>query len=329
MASYCVALVQVNCGVIFVSYSLMRPFIWILLLFLPGMLNGQNDTTKRGQGRGKAGIFFKRYFDLRNSGSERKYRNSEKNTDRLAFPFDSEYYHLVFEDNFDSLNTNVWGIGQPWGRFHAHYPHQYYGDSVVFVKEGKLHLQNRYAPAAYSYGDSTYTIPYATGLVNTYHSGNFTYGYFAIRSKNPTGPATWPAFWLTGRYNWPPEIDIFEMYGKCSGDNVHVQTMTLHFGKIESNSKTSLTKKVELTADTDTAFHIYSCLWEPGKVSFFTDGVLLKEMKLNQWMEQFYMEPMYVVLNNAIDHNYLDCIKNEQLPNDFVVDWIRIYQKME
>ncbi|NBU03000.1 MAG: glycosyl hydrolase family protein, partial [Bacteroidetes bacterium] len=60
-------------------------------------------------------------------------------------------------------------------------------------------------------------IPYSIGLANTFHSKNFTYGFFAIRSKNPSGPATWPAWWLTGRNNWPPEIDIFEMYGGATG----------------------------------------------------------------------------------------------------------------
>lgn len=275
------------------------------------------------------GMFFKRYLDLGNSGSKSRYNRSEKSTERLAFPFDSEGYRLTFSDNFDSLDLAIWGIGQPWGRFHGQFPHQYYGDSEVFVTDGILHLQNRWDPKDFQYGDSLIRIPYGTGLINTYHSANFTYGYFAIRSKNPSGPATWPAFWLTGRYNWPPEIDIFEMYGKCSGGGIHNQTMTLHFGKIENGSKSLLTKSVQLPAETDTVFHIYSCLWEPGEVQFFTDGVLLKTIKLNQWMEQFYMEPMYVVLNNAVDHRYLNCLKNEGLPADFQVDWIRIYQKIE
>jgi beta-glucanase (GH16 family) len=88
-----------------------------------------------------------------------------------------------------------------------------------------------------------------------------------------------------------------------------------------------LTKKVDLKETTDSAFHIYSCLWEPGKIQFFTDGVLLKEIQLNSWMQQFYQEPMVVILNNAVDHNYLDCIDNSKMPVDFIVDWIKIYQK--
>jgi beta-glucanase (GH16 family) len=74
----------------------------------------------------------------------------------------------------------------------------------------------------------------------------FKYGYFAIRSKNPTGPATWPAFWLTGQKNWPPEIDIFEMYGKSNGEKIHRQTMTVHMGKTETRTKRMVVKSGQM-----------------------------------------------------------------------------------
>ena len=94
-------------------------------------------------------------------------------------------------------------------------------------------------------------IPYSVGVVTTFHSMNFTHGFFAIRSKNPTGPATWPAWWLTGKNNWPPEIDIFEMYGKATGDAVNTQTMTVHTGKVETHTKQMMMKKLRDSEDTD------------------------------------------------------------------------------
>jgi beta-glucanase (GH16 family) len=305
-------------------------FTLIFLLFFPQKSIGASfgDSTRKGLGKAKIDLFFKRYFDFNNQGASKRYRKADdKSYTRLAFPFESGQYELKFEDNFDSLNPAVWAMGQPWGRFHSMFPHQYYSDSDAYAKNGKLHLRNRYAPKILRDKDSNYQCTYATGLINTYYSNNFTHGYFAIRSKNPHGPATWPAFWLTGKYHWPPEIDIFEMYGHCQGNDIHTQTMSMHFGKIETHTKTSLTKSVNLSPDTDTSFHIYSCLWEPARVQFFTDGVLLKTIKLSPWMQQFYLEPMYIILNNAVDHNYLNCIHKQDLPNEFVVDWIRVYQK--
>lgn len=306
-----------------------RTCFLIAILLLAESLSAQGaDSVKHVGGKGRTGMFFRRYFDFRNSGAERRYRKAEeKSRDSLLFPFDSTGFREVFTDNFDSFSIDIWQKGQPWGRFHGQFPHQYYGDSEVFVSQGMLHLQNRFSPKDFKGVDTVYHIPYSTGLVNTYASRNFRYGYFAIRSRNPKGPATWPAFWLTGKNHWPPEIDIFEMYGRCDGQDIHEQTMTMHFGSIEAHNKSSLTKSVQLPADTDTLFHIYSCLWEPGKVRFYTDGVLLKTIDLSAWMEQYYHESMYLILNNAVDHRYLQCLKPGHLPCSFDVDWVKVYQK--
>jgi beta-glucanase (GH16 family) len=291
------------------------------------VLQAQNkhDSTRKGYNRGKLGLLLKRGWDMANTPGNGHYRQANKNTQILQLPEEAQGYMLAFSDEFDSLNTNIWQLGQPWGRYHGQQPHQYYGDSEVFVKNGTLILQNRFAPKKFPSGDTGITIPYGTGLINTANSRNFQYGFFAIRSKNPSGPATWPAFWLTGKNNWPPEIDIFEMYGKHTGKTIHRQTMTLHFGKIETRTKTLLMKAVTLTPDTDTAFHIYACLWTPDRVVFYTDGVPVRSIRMNIWMRQFYQEPMYLVVNNAVDHRYLQHIDNSRLPVALEVDWIRVY----
>jgi beta-glucanase (GH16 family) len=307
----------------------MRPAFLLLCVFVVSKspLWGQNplDSTRNGYARGKAGLMLKRGWDLSNTPGSGHYRQADKNTQNLRLPEEARDFVPVFSDEFDSLNTNIWQIGQPWGRYHGQQPHQYYGDSEVFVKNGVLILQNRYAPQKFPSGDTGITIPYGTGLVNTAHSRTFQYGFFAIRSKNPAGPATWPAFWLTGKNNWPPEIDIYEMYGEKTGKTIHRQTMTLHFGKIETRTKTHLMKAVNLSKDTDSAFHIYACLWTPDKVVFYTDGVAVRSIRMNKWMRQFYQEPMYLVVNNAVDHRYLQYIDNRRLPVSLEVDWIRVF----
>ena len=301
----------------------------LMTIFVHSDVQGkvQGDTSRNGYGRGKIGIFFKRYFDVRNIGSASRYKKGNPIGDQLTFPFRSEGYSLSFSDEFDSLNLDKWQMGQPWGQVHFQHPHQYYCDSAAFVKNGKLHLMNYYAPKDYRYKDSTYTVPYGVGCINSYYSFSSKYGYFSIRSKNPTGNATWPAFWLTGKYSWPPEIDVFEMYGACNGRDIHKQTMSLHYGSIESDTKGSLTKSVQLSKDTDYKFHIYSCLWEPKKIRFFTDGVLVKTIRLNRWMRKYFNAEMYIIVNNAVDYNRLHCVNSLELPQKFEVDWIRVYTK--
>lgn len=323
------------------------------------------DSTKMGFHAAKLSMYFKKNWDFRSARYSRQFKHQTKNTTSLVLPEEAKDYQLVFEDNFDTFNPAVWSKGQPWGRFHPDNAHQFYGDPQVFVANGKLHLLNEPRPypiiienqpkgdvermyramnetnlihkdiiqiqrvnaADSDTGKLALMIPYSVGVVNTFHSQNFTYGYFAVRSKNPSGPATWPAWWLTGKNNWPPEIDIFEMYGKVTGKSVNTQTMTVHTGKVETHTKQMMMKKLRVAEDTDSAFHIYACLWTPKKIDFYTDGIKVKSIRFNRWMAQFLKEPMYLVLNNALENTYIpQLIESGNKTSDFQVDWVKVYQ---
>lgn len=323
------------------------------------------DSTKMGFRVAKISMYFKKNWDFRSARYGRQFKHQTKNTTSLVLPEEAKDYQLVFEDNFDTFNPAVWFKGQPWGRFHPDNAHQFYGDPQVFVADGKLHLLNEPRPypiiienqpkgdvermyramnetnlihkdiiqiqrvnaTGSDTGKLAVMIPYSVGVVNTFHSQNFTYGYFAVRSKNPSGPATWPAWWLTGKNNWPPEIDIFEMYGKVTGKSINTQTMTVHTGKIETHTKQMMMKKLRVSEDTDSAFHIYACLWTPKKIDFYTDGNKVKSIRFNRWMAQFLKEPMYLVLNNALENTYIpQLIESGNKTSDFQVDWVKVYQ---
>lgn len=322
-----------------------------------------NDTTIKGFRSASMGINFKQGWNvLGNNWGSIKYRFGKKNRDVLTFPKshykdfqqlnqplnftpkDSfqqvfltkegrKYYsfYSIFIDSFKSFQSNIWQIGQPWGNFHPQNHNQYYGDSSVHIARENLILDNLYQPRNFvvpkQNGADTVSIPMNVGLVNTFHSRNFRYGYFAIRSKNPTGPATWPAFWLTGKNNWPPEIDIFEMYGGKKGKRIHRQTMTLHVGKIESGTKKQVVRHFWLPRNTDTLFHIYACYWTPNRVEYYTDGIKVRSVRFNHWMKQFMQEYMYIVLNNQIEAKYLPELQKMGYPTShFEVDWIQVYQ---
>lgn len=314
-----------------IKYKFHITFCIITLFHLSfNYVNSQvnSDSTKNGYGRAKISLFCKNTFDFRNMFSKFSYNTSKKNSNNLVLPRECASYKRTFYDSFNSFESKNWEKGQPWGQYHPSFPHQYYGDSQIFVKDGILHLLNENKPKVFhkSIHDSI-TITYGTGLINSSNQKCFQYGYFAVRSKNPQGAATWPAFWLTGKNNWPPEIDIFEMYGGKDGKRIHEQTMTVHVGKMESKTKRMILKSMNLPKNTDSVFHIYSCLWEPKRITFYTDGVKIKRIRLSKWMRQFYLEPMYIILNNAVDHDFLNEIKSAKMPQDFQVDWVQVYQK--
>ncbi|MEZ4804580.1 MAG: glycoside hydrolase family 16 protein [Bacteroidia bacterium] len=268
-------------------------------------------------------FFFKRNLNLRNAVLHMAY---ELNKNSVNFKI-KEGYKLSFFDEFDSLDTKKWRLGQPWGEFHPDNLHQYYGKDQINVKNGCLYLSGSYKPKTFKIKDSSVVIPYAVGLINSDISFHQKYGYFEIRSKNPSGAATWPAFWLTGATRWPPEIDIFEMYGKKSGKSVHNQLTTIHWGKTNSKSRGYLSRKINLPNNTDSLFHIYACEWTPNQIKFYTDGHLTGKMNVNKRLREWLNEEMVVIINNSFEEKYLKFLPNSFSSNHFIVDWVRVYTK--
>lgn len=236
-------------------------------------------------------------------------------------------YKLIWEDNFDSFNAKRWRKGQMWGVFNPGTPHQYYDNSAIKIKNGKLELWATYKPKDIRHKDTVINIPFALGLINSDISYFAKYGYFEARCKMPKAPATWPAFWLTGRYSWPPEIDIFESYGGASGKSIIKQSQTVHWGRNEEGTHDYIARKTRVLKTKDTGYHIYACLWAPSLVKFYTDGKLIRTEKLNKQMAKSMNQEMSIILNNGIEAKYLPEDLSKFQNNALLVDWVRVYQK--
>ncbi len=299
----------------------------ILILVLFGC-KGHQTTVKPGQKPIKT-LFLKKKMSLRNGLIRFKYMLNKKPGNKEPFKKDSGQWVLTFSDEFDSLDLKKWRPNQPWGEVHPANPHQYYDAEEVKVKNGYLYLGGTYKPKKIKVKDSIIEVPYAIGLVNSDISFKQKYGYFEIRSRNPSGAATWPAFWLTGATRWPPEIDIFEMYGRKSGKSIHNQYYSIHWGKTESRSRGYLTGKINLPNNTDSVFHVYGCEWTPYFIKFFTDGKLTGSIRVNNRLRQWLDDEMVIIINNCFDAKYLKYLPKDFKSNVFIVDWIRVWKKSE
>ncbi|MFM6984665.1 MAG: family 16 glycosylhydrolase [Chitinophagaceae bacterium] len=271
--------------------------------------------------------FFKQTLSFKNGGLKLRYHLNKKASKKSSLT--KEGWTISFEDNFDSLNTKKWRLGQPWGEYHPGNPHQYYSKEMISADSGFLHLRGTYRPKRFASGDSSIVIPYAVGLINSDISFQQKYGYFEIRSKNPGGAATWPAFWLTGAHKWPPEIDIFEMYGKKTGKTIHNQYATIHYGQTDTRSRGYLSKKINLPNNTDTVFHVYACEWTPEYIKFITDGKAVAFIRMNARLRAWMDDEMVVIINNSFDAAYLpkNDLEGSAISNDFVVDWVRVWTR--
>jgi hypothetical protein len=192
-------------------------FIVLILVSQCHYINAQSDIENQ---KAVKSLYFKKKWSVKNRLPKIKYSFYRK---ELRPKLDFSKWTLTFEDQFDSINLQKWRLGQAWGQVHPENLHQYYDDSSVHSKDGYLILDGSYKPKYIFHNTQSVKVPYAIGLINTDISFKQKYGYFEIRSKNPTGPATWTAFWLTGAHKWPPEIDILEMYGRKNGKHIHNQ----------------------------------------------------------------------------------------------------------
>jgi len=276
------------------------------------------------------GKFFRQNLPLRNALIQTNFKLHQLFNPHFSTYFEDiikQGYQLTFFDDFDTFNTNQWRKGQPWGAFHAGFTHQYYDDKFVEVKNGYLYLMGAKEEKVFMHNDTALSIPYGVGLINSDISFKQQYGFFEIRCKMPEGPATWPAFWLTGSTRWPPEIDIFENYGGKTGATIHRQTFTVHWGVNGRKSRGFLSKALRYSDKQDTFFHTYACEWTPTFIKFYTDGFLSNCIKVNKKLRHYLDDEMVVILNNAFEPKYLPFLASNFKSNAFVVDWIRVYKK--
>lgn len=230
---------------------------------------------------------------------------------------------LVWEENFDGnkLNEKNWnfelGNGCPelcgWGNDEK----QIYTNDNHFVKDGKLVIQIK-----------NENNQYTSTRITTATKKEFQYGRIETRAKIPKGQGIWPAFWMLGsnikNVGWPKcgEIDILEYVGKEPGKvftSLHTQ---------DSYGNTINTKKTKIPTIED-GFHIYAIDWTKDKIEFFVDNNSVYIFQPTVKTEAIYpfSQPFYFIINVAVGGNFGGPeIDNEIFPQEFVIDYIKVYQ---
>ena len=178
------------------------------------------------------------------------------------------------------------------------------------------------------------TQPYTSGKVLTRGLADWTYGRFEMRAKLPEGQGAWPAFWMLAASDtygtlWPlsGEIDIMEAVNlgarcdECTGTDGENRT------NLADNSN---------PAD---GYHVWAVEWGEGVMHWFLNGEKYSTITHDQWYTDAdlnnpnapFDDAFYLILNFAIGGNYPEPlnatgIADSTLPNQFLIDWVRVYQ---
>lgn len=271
------------------------------------------------------------------------------NTKKPKLDISSLGYKLVFEDEFDSeLDRDIWVT-------HVNTPIRrggYWTDEQSFTKDGNLIIRTEYKENG-SQGAGWYTGSCRTrNAEETASTKEFTYGYFEVKCKAPAAEGLWSAFWLqspnmrnqsTFSGIGGAEIDIMEspFYNDPSMGKKYRNTTlhTIHIDGYGDNHSSSNSKYFEVNNNIYEEFNTYGLLWTEKEYIFYINGyeTWRTSYGVSQSPEFLWLSVEIAGESGSANPNnpknkftWAGDITNNpknNMPVDFVVDYVRVYQK--
>jgi beta-glucanase (GH16 family) len=230
---------------------------------------------------------------------------------------------VIFRDDFNGskLDARKWDTCYPWANSgtgctnHGNNELEWYLPEQIQVSGGAAHLVAAATPTSgTTRNGQPATYPWRSGMLTTYRSLAFTYGYVEVVARVPKGDGFWPALWLLPRSQaWPPEIDFHESYGDDTLSmypNYHSTTTGQHQGT------------ARLAADMSAGFHTYAVDWGPGSLTWYVDGKVVHTYT----QSDVPSEPMYVLANLAISGTYPPSPSTPATAS-FDIERVSVYQR--
>ena len=176
---------------------------------------------------------------------------------------------------------------------------------------------------------------YAVGFLDTYGKWAQRYGYFEARMKLPTAPGLWPAFWMmpdrgpavgpqwkrASTSNGGMEFDIMEHLTRWGPYRYNI---AMHWDGYRKHHKAVGSGFVYVQPDQD-GFITSGLLWTPGSAVYYCNGKVVAQWDSPR-ISNVQSYPILYMVTGGWDNGPLD---DAQLPADFVIDYIRIWQRRD
>lgn len=250
---------------------------------------------------------------------------------------DTGDWELVWSDEFEGteINFDNWSFDHPQnGRYNGEI--QSYTDQNAWVEDGHLIIEARKETITEPDGQ---TYDYTSSKLITQGKQTWTYGKIEVRAKMPEGQGMWPAIWMMPEDEpfygtWPVggEIDIMEMLGH-EPNKIYAN---IHYGHPKGEAQGTYTLPSGQSFADD--FHVYTLEWEPGEIRWYIDGELYN--KANNWHSRHpdhaieftypapFDQPFFLILNISVGGHWPgNPDDTTDLPQQMVVDYVRVYQK--
>lgn len=204
-------------------------------------------------------------------------------------------------------------------------------NGCLVIEARKEKFPNKdYNPAIQNWKNVYRNADYTSASITTKGLHSWQFGRIEVRAKLPEGQGVWPAIWMLGAnrdeagYPFCGEIDIMEYTGR---DPHRIHATTHHARDKEGNiiSNTGEIKKRKPYKD----FHVYAIEWNKKEISFFLDNKKYHSVNLETIVtkkENPFLKPFYLIINFALGGSWGKTINDKILPQQFLIDYVRVYQ---
>lgn len=237
-------------------------------------------------------------------------------------------WQLVFEDNFDYLDTTKWNTDLPDERISVGSKDAcFFIPENVQVKDGKLELISRKQKLQLqNRNGKTIKKNYSSGQINSFAKFTPQYGYFEARMKLPLSKGLWPAFWLMPNRISPKiwstfrkddgqgmEIDIMEHLTEWGPNRFHYAA---HWDGYRHARKSISGFYSKSSTDDYRNFGLY---WGKNILIWFIDG-----QEVYRWQSERVADiPLHLILSTQMGGWATDHI--EDLPAITYVDHVKVW----
>ncbi len=248
-------------------------------------------------------------------------------------PVDGDWTQTL-DESFDSANINekLWRIYAPnyWDK------RTHFSREGLILKDGKMHMRLTKKRGHHNDDPKHERVTdYQVGFMDSYGKWVQRYGYFEARMKLPTAPGLWPAFWMMpdrGEETGPQwvrqdtgkggmEFDIMEHLTRWGPYRYNV---AMHWDGYKKGHKAIGSSCVYAKPDKD-GFITAGVLWLPGKLVYYANG-----KEVGRWEnERVCNQPMDLMFDLVTGGWDNDPIDDAQLPADFVIDYVRAWQRKD
>jgi len=240
-------------------------------------------------------------------------------------------WNLVWADEFDATglpDPAKWSYEEGFVRNKESQFYTRARKENARVEGGMLILEGRKEKFARPGGKDGEFVDYTSASLMTRGKASWQYGRIEMRAKLPQGRGVWPAFWTLGdKGGWPGcgEIDIMEFVGHTP-DRVHA---TLHWGAGGKHASNGGKLAVERPWD---GFHVYAVEWTADRMDFYYDDTKYFSFDVSKADgngDNCFRKPHYIKLNLALGGDWGGKIDDSALPQKYVIDYVRVYQRPE